>query len=382
MGKGGPLAFLNKKHFHTGSIRNVEEVWKREQKAAREEARLEELRKQIAQERQLEELEKVAEKAGHSRPQDRLDWMYGGGVVEKTDAQRKKEEAEDMSKPVKFDEPRETTSRVQQVSVLPSFYVDDTPHSANEAWARLNNDPLMMIKRQEQEAIKRIRQNPVQMERIKKEVRKVKDIKKEKKKLKKEIRELRKQQSRIKEEKSHADHPTEHDARLKRKRPSDDRSPRRHHKEGYGLQLSSFHVEDDAALRDRAEDTRRRIKEAEERNAVKRKKEEAERYHRRSHRVGRLSAEEKAARLTQMTEDASARHRSATVKIEEAEQRDQAELDALKRKMKRMGSGQGAAHEMSAAVAGWVNKEGRKLEDSVASRKYYSQSRRTEKFGR
>lgn len=67
MGKGGPLAFLNKKHFHTGSIRNVEEVWKREQKAAREEARLEELQKQIAQERQLEELEHLAERAGHSK---------------------------------------------------------------------------------------------------------------------------------------------------------------------------------------------------------------------------------------------------------------------------------------------------------------------------
>ena len=83
-----------------------------------------------------------------------------------------------------------------------------------------------------------------------------------------------------------------------------------------------------------------------------------------------------------MTEDASTRHRSATSRIEAAERRDQAELDAMKRKMKRMDSGQGAAHEMSAAVAGWVNKEGRKLEDSVASRKHYSQSRRTERFGR
>lgn len=80
-------------------------------------------------------------------------------MVEKTDAQRKKDEAEDMSKPVKLDEPMEKVSRVwhegigvvvmwmqvQHVSVLPSFYVDDTPHSANEAWARLNNDPLMMV---------------------------------------------------------------------------------------------------------------------------------------------------------------------------------------------------------------------------------------------
>lgn len=117
MGKGGPLAFLNKKHFHTGSIRNVEEVWKREQKAAREEARLEELQKQIAQERQLEELAQVAEKAGHARPQDRLDWMYGGGVGERSEAQRKKDEVDDMSKPVKLDTIEDSKSRVK----LPLF---------------------------------------------------------------------------------------------------------------------------------------------------------------------------------------------------------------------------------------------------------------------
>lgn len=36
--------------------------------------------------------------------------------------------------------------QVQQTTTLPSFYVDDTPKSANEAWARLNNDPLMMVR--------------------------------------------------------------------------------------------------------------------------------------------------------------------------------------------------------------------------------------------
>lgn len=106
------------------------------------------------------------------------------------------------------------------------------------------------------------------------------------------------------------------------------------------------------------------------------------RYHRRTHKVGRLSAEEKAARLAQMTEDANARHRSATAKIEQAEKRDQAELDALKQRMKEMDSGRGAAQEMSAAAAGWVTKADRKLEDSIASRKYYSQNRRNEKFRR
>lgn len=36
--------------------------------------------------------------------------------------------------------------QVDQVSLLPSFYMEDTPRSANEAWARLNNDPLFMVR--------------------------------------------------------------------------------------------------------------------------------------------------------------------------------------------------------------------------------------------
>ena len=45
----------------------------------------------------------------------------------------------------------------------------------------------------------------------------------------------------------------------------------------YGLKLSAFHVDDETTLRNRADDTRRRIKEAEKRNAVQKKKEESER---------------------------------------------------------------------------------------------------------
>lgn len=106
------------------------------------------------------------------------------------------------------------------------------------------------------------------------------------------------------------------------------------------------------------------------------------RYHRRSHRVGRLSSEEKAKRLAQMTQDATDRHQQATAKIEQAEKRDQAELVEMKKKMEDMDGGQGAAQEIATAVAGWVNKSGRKLEESIASRRYYSQDRRNEKFRR
>lgn len=41
--------------------------------------------------------------------------------------------------------------------------------------------------------------------------------------------------------------------------------------------MSSFHADDNRTLKSRAEDTKRRIREAEERNAIQRKKQEAER---------------------------------------------------------------------------------------------------------
>jgi N-terminal domain of CBF1 interacting co-repressor CIR len=63
-GKGGPLAFLNKKGWHPGSIQNQEKVWKREEEHLKELKKAEELRKQIAEEREKEELRAVAEAAG------------------------------------------------------------------------------------------------------------------------------------------------------------------------------------------------------------------------------------------------------------------------------------------------------------------------------
>jgi hypothetical protein len=63
-GKGGPLAFLNKKGWHPGSIQNQEKVWKREEEHTKEMKKADELRKQIAEEREKEEMRSIAEAAG------------------------------------------------------------------------------------------------------------------------------------------------------------------------------------------------------------------------------------------------------------------------------------------------------------------------------
>lgn len=62
---GGGLAFLNKKSWHTGGLRQQEEVWKKEQQYAQEQKKLKELQKQLEEERKREELQGVAASAGH-----------------------------------------------------------------------------------------------------------------------------------------------------------------------------------------------------------------------------------------------------------------------------------------------------------------------------
>lgn len=58
------LKFLNKKGWHTGSLRNIENVWKAEQKHEAEQKKLEELRKQIHEEKERAEFRQLQEQAG------------------------------------------------------------------------------------------------------------------------------------------------------------------------------------------------------------------------------------------------------------------------------------------------------------------------------
>ena len=61
---GGGLAFLNKKGWHPGSLRNQETVWKREQEKEAEDRKLDEFKQHVELERQKEELDGLARAAG------------------------------------------------------------------------------------------------------------------------------------------------------------------------------------------------------------------------------------------------------------------------------------------------------------------------------
>ena len=74
------LKFLAKKGWHTTNLKNVEKVWIAEKQAEDEAKRLEEFRKQIIEERQIQELRELQAKSGQviKHVDNSMDWMYEG----------------------------------------------------------------------------------------------------------------------------------------------------------------------------------------------------------------------------------------------------------------------------------------------------------------
>ncbi|GMH39144.1 hypothetical protein BSKO_07042 [Bryopsis sp. KO-2023] len=367
-GGGGPLAFLNKKTWHTGSLRVMEEVWKREQEHEKEMRQIEELKKQKAEERQLEEMERVAEEAGHTRKKDCLGWMYQGGIAAKGEAERRQQEAEAMSKPVQLEENEQAVSKADHVSLLPSFYTEDTPKSANEAWARLNNDPLFMIKRQEQAALQKIRSNPVQMDAIKKDVRKLKaDVgSKKSKKHKREKKEKRERKEKEKKKRRSVSASPDGERRKKRKADEIEGNTDRDRRYGLSARLDS-HQHHEASQR--ASETRQRLEEAAKRKEEAARESAKGRHRREEYRTGRLTEGEKRRRLEEMQSNAEKVQATRNEKLHRARQRDAHEEKQVEFQRSRQKPKDFARDTANALYSGG----GRSLEDNVMSRRHYSQ---------
>ncbi|GBN45317.1 Pre-mRNA-splicing factor CWC25 [Araneus ventricosus] len=74
---GGDLNL--KKSWHPSTLRNIERVWKAEQKHEAEKQKIEQLQKELAEERAREEIQQFAEDQGViKKKEEKLDWMYQG----------------------------------------------------------------------------------------------------------------------------------------------------------------------------------------------------------------------------------------------------------------------------------------------------------------
>ncbi|KAL6012103.1 hypothetical protein ACLOJK_002579 [Asimina triloba] len=164
------LKFLNKKGWHTGSLRNIENVWKAEQKHEAEQKKLEELRKQIQEERERNEFRLLQQQAGPiPSVQERLDFLYDSGLAVGKGSSDGFKALETPPAPT-----TEAASSSKKQDFVPGALFEEKPQSANDAWRKLHSDPLLLIRQREQEALSQIKNNPVQMAMISKSVEKTK----------------------------------------------------------------------------------------------------------------------------------------------------------------------------------------------------------------
>ncbi|RHY23397.1 hypothetical protein DYB32_010876 [Aphanomyces invadans] len=181
------LAFLAKKSWHTSNLSNVEKVWKAEQKAALEEKKLAEWKKNVEEERQLKELRELQAKASGTKANttERVDWMYEGPMA----ASQREKTAEEYLLGKEYEEKPEDNELKKLSSQPGSLYMQSGPGTANDAFSRLNEDPMMKQQKATQLSIMK---NPMKMKRIKEKVEQELKERKAEKKAKKEAKKAKK----------------------------------------------------------------------------------------------------------------------------------------------------------------------------------------------
>ncbi|XP_017567725.1 pre-mRNA-splicing factor CWC25 homolog isoform X1 [Pygocentrus nattereri] len=237
---GGDLNL--KKSWHPQTLKNIERVWKAEQKHEAERKKIEELQKELKEERAREEITKYAQETGAlKRKDERLDWMYQGPA-----GQISREEYL-LGRPVdkqimdQYEEPESGPST--ETGLLPgSIFNPSTSVSSLDMAAKIREDPLFEIRKREEDKKRSILTNPVKMKEIQKMLRhnleKEKEKKKKRKKDKKEKRE-EKERKKDKKHKRRSSSSDEEDRKHSRSREENGVVGRSHshQKSGYGLQL-------------------------------------------------------------------------------------------------------------------------------------------------
>ncbi|KAD7117444.1 hypothetical protein R6Q59_005935 [Mikania micrantha] len=338
------MKFLNKKGWHTGSLRNIENVWKAEQKHEAEQKKLEELRKQIHEEREKSEFRLLQEQAGLIPRQERLDFLYDSGLSVGKGSSDGFKALESFPSKAEPEQPASTKSSA------PGALFEDKPQSANDAWRKLHSDPLLMIKQREQEALARVKNNPVQMAMIRKSV----EAKKHKEKASEG--ENRKEKHHRKKSK----HEKHHSSSSKHRMKSDDeeRSTSPSHgskyKDNERVRINSEHerenrVDTQSVKRDR-EDKRHR----------------PPTYHKGSSDK-RLSKEDRAAKLKEMQMDAELHEEQRWRRLKQAADDDAKEVSHAS------SSGRNFLDVAHKSVYGAEKGGSSTIEESVRRRTYYSQ---------
>lgn len=189
-----------KKSWHPQTLRNVEKVWKAEQKAEAESKKIEQLRKELEEERAREEMQRHAVQQGIAKKKgERLDWMYAAA------AGQVDHEMYLLGKPVdKAVDPMAQENEEDSTAPGASFMNDTGANSVNDLAAKVRDDPLFLIKKKEEEKRKELLHNPVKMKQLKQMLQANLEKSKKKKKDKKK-KSKREKEGKTKRKERHAE---------------------------------------------------------------------------------------------------------------------------------------------------------------------------------
>ncbi|NXX10851.1 CWC25 factor, partial [Podargus strigoides] len=222
-----------KKSWHPQTLRNVEKVWKAEQKHEAERKKIEELQRELQEERAREEMQRYAEDMGTVRKrEEKLEWMYQGpgGMVNREEYL--------MGRPVDkyvFEKTEDKDAGCSsETGLLPgSIFAKTGANSVLDMANKIREDPLFMIRKREEEKKREVLNNPVKMKKIKQLLQNSLDKKEKKKKKKKHKKHRRRSSS------SESDSSDEERSKNKSKRRTNSSSwkPALSKAPGYGLQV-------------------------------------------------------------------------------------------------------------------------------------------------
>ena len=155
---GGDLNL--KKSWHPVLMSNQKRVWEEEKKALDERKKIEQVLKERAEERQIQELQQMQEAAGGKKRVDRVDWMYGGpsdgqkGTTEEMEGYLLgKRRLDGLVK-------RDQTEAMKRDAGQEGFMALQNANTSRDTAAKVKADPMLAIKQQEQAALEAMMSDP------------------------------------------------------------------------------------------------------------------------------------------------------------------------------------------------------------------------------
>lgn len=156
---GGDLNL--KKSWHPVLMSNQKRVWEEERKALDERKKIDQIMKERAEERQIQELQEMQEAAGGKKRHIKVDWMYNGpssgqaGTTEEMEGYLLgKRRIDGLLKGTE-------NQKLEKSSKEESFMAVQNANTLRDTATKIREDPMLAIKKQEQAAYEAMMNDPV-----------------------------------------------------------------------------------------------------------------------------------------------------------------------------------------------------------------------------